>query len=82
MKPLAFREVKRKLEAAGFVQIGQTGSYVKFAKMIGEGTRQLCRITAKLQAERFEVLFVKLGFPKRNFGICKILKSYGTKNFH
>jgi predicted RNA binding protein YcfA (HicA-like mRNA interferase family) len=39
MKPLAFREVKRKLEVAGFVQIGQTESHVKFAKVIGEGTR-------------------------------------------
>ena len=29
MKPLPFREVKRKLEAAGFVEVGQTGSHVK-----------------------------------------------------
>ena len=27
MKPLPFREVKRKLEAAGFVEVGQTGSH-------------------------------------------------------
>jgi predicted RNA binding protein YcfA (HicA-like mRNA interferase family) len=27
MKPLSFREVKRKLEAAGFAEIGQTGSH-------------------------------------------------------
>ena len=39
MKPLQFREVKRKLEKAGFVQVGQAGSHVKFAKIIDEGTR-------------------------------------------
>lgn len=39
MKSLPFREVKRKLEAAGFAEVGQTGSHVKFAKTIAEGTR-------------------------------------------
>lgn len=39
MKPLAFREVKRKLEAAGFAEVGQTGSHIKFAKTTAEGTR-------------------------------------------
>jgi predicted RNA binding protein YcfA (HicA-like mRNA interferase family) len=39
MKPLLFREVKRKLEAAGFVEVGQTGSHIKFAKTTGAGTR-------------------------------------------
>lgn len=39
MKPLLFREVKRKLEAAGFVEVGQTGSHMKFAKPTGAGTR-------------------------------------------
>ena len=38
MKPTLYREVKRKLEAAGFIQIGQTGSHAKFAKTTGEGT--------------------------------------------
>jgi hypothetical protein len=47
-----------------------------------ELARQQFRTTEKSPAERFAVFFVKLGFPKRNFGICKILKSYGTKNFH
>ncbi len=32
MKPLPFREVKRKLQAVGFVEVGQTGSHVKFAQ--------------------------------------------------
>ena len=32
MKPLPYRDVKRKLEAAGFTQISQKGSHVKFIK--------------------------------------------------
>jgi predicted RNA binding protein YcfA (HicA-like mRNA interferase family) len=32
MKPLPFREVKQKLEAAGFIEVRQTGSHTKFAK--------------------------------------------------
>lgn len=39
MKPLPFREVKRKLETAGFVEAGQTGSHIKFAKTTTAGTR-------------------------------------------
>ena len=39
MKPLAFREVKRKLEAAGFLVVTQSGSHIKFAKTTAEGTR-------------------------------------------
>ena len=39
MKPLPFREVKRKLLAAGFVEVGQTGSHIKFAKTTTAGTR-------------------------------------------
>jgi predicted RNA binding protein YcfA (HicA-like mRNA interferase family) len=39
MKPLLFREVKRKLEAAGFVEVGQTGSHIKLAKTTPAGTR-------------------------------------------
>jgi len=39
MKPLLFREVKRKLEAAGFVEVGQTGSHIKLAKTMPAGTR-------------------------------------------
>lgn len=37
MKPVLYREVKRKLEAAGFVLVGQTGSHAKFAKTTTEG---------------------------------------------
>jgi predicted RNA binding protein YcfA (HicA-like mRNA interferase family) len=39
LKPLPFREVKRKLEAAGFEIVSQKGSHVKFAKTTDEGTR-------------------------------------------
>ncbi len=39
MKPLPFREVKRKLEAAGFVEVAQTGSHIKFGKSTPDGTR-------------------------------------------
>ena len=39
MKPLPYREVKRKLEAAGFVEVSQVGSHVKFARTTSEGTR-------------------------------------------
>lgn len=39
MRPLPFREVKRKLERAGFEEASQTGSHIKFAKTTAEGTR-------------------------------------------
>lgn len=39
MKPLPFREVKRKLEAAGFSVAGQTGSHIKFVQIRASGTR-------------------------------------------
>lgn len=39
MKPLPYREVRRKLLRAGFSEVGQTGSHVKFAKTTNEGTR-------------------------------------------
>jgi predicted RNA binding protein YcfA (HicA-like mRNA interferase family) len=32
MKPLPYREVKRKLEQAGFVEVSQKGSHVKFVR--------------------------------------------------
>ena len=39
LRPLPYRQVKRKLEAAGFIQTSQKGSHVKFVKHAGEGTR-------------------------------------------
>ncbi len=39
LKPLPYRDVKRKLEAAGFEEVTQKGSHVKFAKSTDEGTR-------------------------------------------
>jgi predicted RNA binding protein YcfA (HicA-like mRNA interferase family) len=35
-RPLPYREVKRKLVAAGFTEISQKGSHVKFAKLGGQ----------------------------------------------
>ncbi len=39
LKPLPFREVRRRLLAAGWVEVGTTGSHVKFAKRSPVGTR-------------------------------------------
>jgi predicted RNA binding protein YcfA (HicA-like mRNA interferase family) len=39
VKPLPYREVKRRLEAAGFSEVSQSGSHVKFARTTAEGTR-------------------------------------------
>ncbi len=36
LKPQAFREIKRRLEAAGFVEASQKGSHVKFVRRTGE----------------------------------------------
>ena len=36
LKPLHFREVKRRLEAAGFIETTQKGSHVKFVRRLGE----------------------------------------------
>lgn len=33
LRPLGFREVKRRLENAGFEEISQKGSHVKFARV-------------------------------------------------
>ena len=37
LKPEPFREVKRRLESAGFVETSQKGSHVKFVRRIGDG---------------------------------------------
>ena len=38
LRPLPFREVKRKLEAAGFAEVSSKGSHVKFARVTQRGT--------------------------------------------
>ena len=53
MKPLLFREVKRKLEAAGFVEVGQTGSHIKFAKTMPAGTLRSILRQVGLSPEEF-----------------------------
>lgn len=39
LRPLPYREVRRKLFAAGFNEAGQRGSHVKFAKNEAQGIR-------------------------------------------
>jgi predicted RNA binding protein YcfA (HicA-like mRNA interferase family) len=39
LKPLPYREVRRRLLAVGFIEAGQTGSHVKFAKRAPAGMR-------------------------------------------
>lgn len=39
LRPLPYREVKRRLEAAGFAEVGRRGSHVKFAKQRDGSTR-------------------------------------------
>lgn len=36
LKPLPFREVKGRLERAGFVEASQKGSHVKFIRQVGQ----------------------------------------------
>jgi len=36
LRPQPFREIKRRLEAAGFVEASQKGSHVKFVRRSGE----------------------------------------------
>jgi predicted RNA binding protein YcfA (HicA-like mRNA interferase family) len=36
LKPQPFREVKRRLEAAGFVETSQKGSHIKFVRRLEE----------------------------------------------
>ena len=39
LKPLPYRQVRRKLETAGFTVISQRGSHVKFARYSGDEVR-------------------------------------------
>ena len=36
LKPESFREIKRRLERAGFVETSQKGSHVKFVRRFGD----------------------------------------------
>ena len=36
LKPQSFREIKRRLEASGFVETSQKGSHVKFVRTSGK----------------------------------------------
>lgn len=37
MNPVKYAELRRRLLKAGFYEAGQTGSHVKFAKMVSDG---------------------------------------------
>jgi predicted RNA binding protein YcfA (HicA-like mRNA interferase family) len=63
LKPLPYREVKRRLEAVGFGEVSQKGSHVKFAKSTDEGTR-----TAIVPRHR-EITIGTLGSILRQAGI-------------
>ena len=63
LKPLPFREIKRKLETAGFEEVSQKGSHIKFAKITDEGTR-----TAIIPNKR-EISIGTLGSILRQAGI-------------
>jgi predicted RNA binding protein YcfA (HicA-like mRNA interferase family) len=39
LKPLPFNEVCRRLKVAGFSEVSQKGSHVKFSKVNSDGTR-------------------------------------------
>ena len=39
LRPLPYREVARRLRAAGFTEVSQRGSHVKFARTTTAGTR-------------------------------------------
>jgi len=39
LNPLTFHEVCRRLKAAGFSEVSQKGSHVKFSKVSPDGTR-------------------------------------------
>ena len=63
LKPLPYREVKRRLEAADFGEVSQKGTHVKFAKSTDEGTR-----TAIVPRHR-EITIGTLGSILRQAGI-------------
>ena len=49
LKPLSYRKVKRKLEAAGFQIVSQKGSHINLSKKLPkEDAQQLFLITKKL----------------------------------
>jgi predicted RNA binding protein YcfA (HicA-like mRNA interferase family) len=39
LNPLPYREVRRRLVAAGFAEVSQEGSHVKFARQTPDGVR-------------------------------------------
>ncbi len=65
-RPLPYREAKRRLAAAGFLEVSQRGSHVKFVRIRGaEILTRLCRDTAALLLAPSEAFFAKRAFRSR-----------------
>jgi hypothetical protein len=66
-RPLPYCEVKRKLESAGFTEVSQRGSHVKFIKQTDRGIRivivSLCRRFMSKLFELFDPINTFFGFP-------------------
>jgi predicted RNA binding protein YcfA (HicA-like mRNA interferase family) len=74
LRPLPFREVKRKLEAAGFVEVSSKGSHFKFAKKTSQGTYTAvaCRITEKYPPVRCAVSYGRPVLTPMSLRVCKV----------
>lgn len=48
LKPLSYRQVKRKLEKAGFTITSQRGSHVKFVRYNSDGTTTVMELRQRL----------------------------------
>lgn len=69
MKPLPFREVKRRLMRFGFVEVGQTGSHVKFIKVTDLGS--LVAMVPKhkeVASGTLRSILKQVGLSEREFG--------------
>jgi hypothetical protein len=61
MRPLPYREVKRKLEAAGFAEAAKAEVTSSLSKALVKAlVQRLFRSIEKLLPERFALFFVKL----------------------
>ena len=58
LRALPFREVKRKLEAAGFIEVSRKGSHINLLRRLRkELIRQSCLIIAKSLSAHSEVSY-------------------------
>ena len=81
LKPLSYREIKRKLEAAGFEVVSQKGSHVKFAGSIGHQVKNvhLCYIMDANKNTPTSRNILTVGAQGlRPFFLCQKLKAAGA----